>query len=305
MPTTVILGASNDYHALHIHKALQTKGADALLFDTSSYPHLSTISWDPFKQRGRLNTQDRALDFDRINSVFWSTAGHANADLQHAEFNSAIALNDTTSMLKTFFLEERIYWCNSWQAMQFHKIKPRQLAVAAAIGLNIPHTYTGNDAVDISEFVACNQDAIYKPVYGGAHCARVTKSQLTQAHLKKVLKISPVTIQQYIPGINIRTFVIGEVVFSAAIESNAVDYRTESEPRITPMQIPAELARKAIHLKTAFGMQWTAIDWRKTNNDDYYFLEANPSPMFIHFEQQTGYPITDSLLKLLLQSPLL
>ena len=50
-----------------------------------------------------------------------------------------------------------------------------------------------------------------------------------------------------------------------------------------------------------FKMQWTAIDWRKNLDGQYYFLEANPSPMFIDLQMRTGLPIGERLLELLMQ----
>jgi hypothetical protein len=47
-------------------------------------------------------------------------------------------------------------------------------------------------------------------------------------------------------------------------------------------------------------LEWTAIDWCLKPTGEYVFLEANPSPMFLHFEQQTGFPITQELVKLLM-----
>jgi glutathione synthase/RimK-type ligase-like ATP-grasp enzyme len=47
-------------------------------------------------------------------------------------------------------------------------------------------------------------------------------------------------------------------------------------------------------------LEWTAIDWRVKPTGEYVFLEANPSPMFIHFERQTGFPITEKLVNLLM-----
>ena len=44
---------------------------------------------------------------------------------------------------------------------------------------------------------------------------------------------------------------------------------------------------------------WTGIDLRLTPEGRYVFLEANPSPMFLGFERQTGLPITDNLAALL------
>ncbi len=47
-------------------------------------------------------------------------------------------------------------------------------------------------------------------------------------------------------------------------------------------------------------LEWTAIDWRHQPRREYVFLETNPSPMFLYFEQQTGFPITKKLVQLLI-----
>jgi hypothetical protein len=41
---------------------------------------------------------------------------------------------------------------------------------------------------------------------------------------------------------------------------------------------------------------WLRDDWLD-------FLEANPSPMFLHFEYKTGFPITHDLVRLLTHEP--
>ncbi len=51
----------------------------------------------------------------------------------------------------------------------------------------------------------------------------------------------------------------------------------------------------------ALDLLWTGIDLRLTPEGDYVFLEANPSPMFLGFERQTGLPLTESLAHLLCQ----
>jgi glutathione synthase/RimK-type ligase-like ATP-grasp enzyme len=43
----------------------------------------------------------------------------------------------------------------------------------------------------------------------------------------------------------------------------------------------------------------SGIDVRRTSEGEYVFLEANPAPMFMHFERMTGYPVSDRLAKLL------
>ena len=119
--------------------------------------------------------------------------------------------------------------------------------------------------------------------------------------MKKALELAPVTIQAFIPGTNIRTYVIDDKIYSAEIESNAVDFREDANARILPIATPRLVVQQCLRIKEVLSLVWTAIDWRRTPDGEYIFLEANPSPMFIGFESVSGLPITDSLIRLLLQ----
>ncbi len=46
-------------------------------------------------------------------------------------------------------------------------------------------------------------------------------------------------------------------------------------------------------------LNWTAIDWRRNSRGEYFFLEANPSPMFIGFSMKTGMAVYKMLAKAL------
>jgi glutathione synthase/RimK-type ligase-like ATP-grasp enzyme len=159
-----------------------------------------------------------------------------------------------------------------------------------------------NDSEQIAHFVNTQQAVIFKPVYGGAHTQQVTPQHLEVERLQKVLSLSPATFQTYISGTNIRTYVIGESIFSAEIHSPDLDFRTDRNASLVPLQVPDEIAQQSLNIAKALKLQWTAIDWRLSHAGEYFFLEANPSPMFLYFEQQTGYPIADALLNLLLKS---
>lgn len=296
METVIILGARNDCHALHILQACLQQGQHAVLFDTSLYPHQSAISWDPNNQEGSIQIDNQLFHFEHIKSVFWSTiAQPLLGQGSHTPINQ-IAMSDSNSALRTFFEEPRINWVNSWQAFDFHRIKPRQLSKAKQCGVNIPATYIGNDASALLAFANSLEKVICKPVYGGAHTVMVTKELLIPERLEKVLKYAPVTLQEYIEGTNIRTYVIGENVYSAEIKSTDLDFRTESDVEHHAIETPPNIAQQSLAICRAFGMKWTAIDWRKDHNGEYYFLEANPSPMFVHFERVTAFPITQQLI---------
>jgi glutathione synthase/RimK-type ligase-like ATP-grasp enzyme len=146
--------------------------------------------------------------------------------------------------------------------------------------------------------LTCNQ-TIFKPVYGGAHAKLVTEEHLECDRLNLALSISPVTIQEYIPGTNVRSYVIGDSVYSAEIRSQALDFREDANAELIKIDVPESVRQQCLAIAEAFMLEWTAIDWRVKPTGEYVFLEANPSPMFIHFERQTGFPITQKLVNLL------
>ncbi len=115
-----------------------------------------------------------------------------------------------------------------------------------------------------------------------------------------VLKISPITLQEYIPGTNIRSYVIGQSVYSAEIRTQSLDFREDPKAQLIPRKLPDVLQAQCYQIARALWLEWTAIDWRLTPEGKYIFLEANPSPMFIHFERQTNLPITKELVSLLI-----
>lgn len=166
--------------------------------------------------------------------------------------------------------------------------------------MTIPATLISNDPQEVREFVVAYQKVIFKPVYGGVHTKLVTETPLEINRLTMALSISPVTIQEYIPGTNIRSYVIGESIYTAEIRSPVLDFREDLEAELIPIDLPEAVHKQCLAISKAFILEWTAIDWRVKPTGEYVFLEANPSPMFVHFERQTGFPLTQELLKLLM-----
>lgn len=300
MSTAIILGASNDYHAFHVMQACQQKGLRALLFDTALYPSRVGLSWKPGDTTGSLNISGEQIPYGEVQSVFWSSLSPVNCPVSHPG-QLQIARNDSMSMLRTFLQYEGINWVNSWRVFQSHQVKPLQLTVAQECGATLPQSYIGNDPIVALDFIQRNKQCIFKPVYGGAHATVVSASHTRLSHLSKVFCLSPVTLQQQIAGTDVRTFVIGEQVFSAEIKTAQSDFRLDKDARHRAIETPPDIAALASRIMLALGMRWTAIDWRRTDDGEYFFLEANPSPMFIHFEQLTGFEITDALVDLLLE----
>ncbi len=298
----LILGQSDDLHAAHLYKALSQSGATVNYLDTRLFPTQVKMSWRPDIEVGYLTLPgDISLNLKEIKSVFWRALGEVYVPNLQDAIQQKMAWVDTMSLLRSLIQLCPARWINSWQAYQFHKEKPRQLTLAKQLGIPIPLTLIGNDTQKMIDLARTRKKFIFKPVYGGATTEFVTSAHLERERLDQVFCISPVTIQEYIPGTNIRTYVIGDAVYSAEIRSPALDFREDIKAQIIPIDTPLSVAQQSRAIARNFMMEWTAIDWRLRPTGEYIFLEANPSPMFIHFENQTGYPITKQIIHLLTQ----
>lgn len=297
----LILGNSEDAHAAHLKQALTQAGATVDYLDSYLFPTQIRMSWQPDTQVGSLTlTGGRKLKFQEIKSVFWRSISGVYIPSLKDTSQQRIAFNDSMSALRSLIQACPARWVNSWQAYQFHKEKPLQLSKVKQIGVAIPATLVSNDPEQVIEFAQSQKRVISKPVYGGAHTQFVTEERLDPKRLSLALSISPVTIQEYISGTNIRSYIIGESVYSAEIRTASLDFREDDEAELIPVELPKSVQQQCLAITRELMLEWTAIDWRLKPTGEYVFLEANPSPMFLHFERQTNFPITQQLVNLLI-----
>jgi glutathione synthase/RimK-type ligase-like ATP-grasp enzyme len=298
----LILGDAQEYHAVHVYDALKAAGATPYYWDTQLFPRQMQLSYAPDRMAGWLHFADgQTLSMSDVHAVYWRTFNGVKPPQLPDADHQYIASQDSMSLARSLMNYEGINWVNSWVAYQFHQEKPRQLMTVRRLGVTIPATLVSNQAAAITEFAQTHEKVIFKPVYGGAHTQYVEAEHLEPKRLALTLKIAPVTLQEYIAGTNIRTYVIGNTVFSAEIRTGSVDFREDEGAELIVIDTPEAIAKQSREIAKALFLQWTAIDWRRAIDGTYYFLEANPSPMFTYFEQKTGYPITASLIQQLLR----
>ena len=301
--TVLILGSSDDEHAVHIHNYLCQNGADAIQVDCTWFPSRMTITFDPEKGDGEIAIAGaEPIAFNAISSVFWRNYdGVGDANLPNADQNY-VANNDSRSLFESLLIWLPARWVNSWRAVQLHQTKPVQLAMVAQLGIPIPRSIISNAAGPLKDFAQRNPNSIFKPVQGGAHARRLTAAELQPENLAN-LRLAPVTVQDEIPGTNIRAFVAGDQVLACEIATSAVDFRDDALPDILPHDLSAEQKEMCRRIARTLGLVWTGIDFRLAPDGTYVFLEANPSPMFKGFEKYAGLPLTEALSALLLDEP--
>lgn len=299
MTTILILGGDDDDHARHLLDQLRRGGYDADLLDSRWFPADLTLSFDPGADRWRLRLpHGRVLASGDVRSVYWRCYNQVWPPQLPDEEQTFLAGNDARSLFESFLIGFPARWVNGWAGYTRHQSKPAALARVAALGVAVPATCLGNDAEAVRAFAATHPRCVFKPVQGGAHTRRVTPQHLSADNLRS-LTLAPVTLQEEVPGTNIRAFVAGDRVLACEVRSEAIDFRDDANPTIVPHALPPAVEAGSVRVARALDLLWAGIDYRLTPEGRYVFLEANPSPMFLGFESRCGLPLTQSLIDLL------
>lgn len=298
--SVLILGGEDDEHAMHMLHTLRQRGADAELLDSRWFPTQLAIAYSPLQGVRRLKlSSGRSLELDKVRSVYWRTYNSVlGPDLPDPE-QAFLASNDARSLFEALLMLLPVRWVNGWNGFQLHQCKPAQLSRVAALGVPIPDTLLGNDADAVLDFARRHPRCIFKPVQGGAHARRLTADHLRPENLAN-LALAPITLQEEIPGTNVRAFVAGDRVLACEIRTDELDYRDDPRVQLERCRLPTEVEAWCRAAARATDLLWAGIDLRRTPEGKHVFLEANPSPMFLGFEAGTGLPLTESLAELLL-----
>jgi glutathione synthase/RimK-type ligase-like ATP-grasp enzyme len=79
------------------------------------------------------------------------------------------------------------------------------------------------------------------------------------------------------------------------IQTEKLDFRDDDDPTIVPVELPEGVASDCLAIARKLELLWTGIDLRRTDDGQYFYFEANPSPMFMGFEERCGLPLTKAL----------
>ncbi|MGD1856093.1 MAG: hypothetical protein ACFB2W_17770 [Leptolyngbyaceae cyanobacterium] len=297
----LILGNILDKEAARLKNRLEQAGATVEYWDSQLFPRHLQMTWQPHLHRGDLRLPTgKTIGLEDIHSVFWRTLRPVDVPSLPNLRQYRLAITDSTSALRSLIRGCLAHWVNSWEAYQFHQEQPLQLSTVKELGITIPKTLVSNDPDRIQLFSATTSRVVFKPVYRGAHTQFLTQSHLEQERLTRVLRFSPVTLQEYIPGTNIRCYVIGQQVYAAEIRSTYLDYRKDRKARLIPAILPKAFHITCLRVAQALFLEWTAMDWRLSPQGEFVFLKADPSPAFTKFEHVTGFPLVERLVQLLM-----
>lgn len=292
----LILSPPDDEHARHIGRSLETRGETVRLLNSADFPANLQVSYDPVAERGRFRFPDgTSVEFADVTAVYWRSYG--GGSLPRAE-QADVLQDDARGLFESLLVRLRTRWVNGWEGFQLHQTKPAALAMVAELGVPVPATMLTNDPEGLIEFIDRHTRCIFKPVQGGARTRRLELRHLADENLEN-LRYSPVTLQEEIAGTDVRVFVAGDRVLACEVQSGELDFRDDPNPAVMPLKLPDGIVDRSVRIARTLHLLWTGIDYRRTPDGRYVFLEANPSPAFLEYERRSGLPLTEALTDLL------
>lgn len=191
-------------------------------------------------------------------------------------------------------------WMNPPPAFHEHSTKIKQIRTALDNDILMPNTVMTNDVDDAIRFLEQNGPLALKPIAGGEYTIKIKKEKQLRKYFKE--HSQPVCLQEFIEGDCIRTFVIGDICYSTIIFSKGSDFRVDDDAEYYGIELGECLNTTAVEITEKLGMHWTAIDWIRSKDGQFYFLEANFSPMFANYETLAMQPISQKIANYILDT---
>lgn len=293
--TVIVIGTKDDYQSVHVYNSLLKFKCVPIMFDTRLFPKQMTFSYNtltPMDGYFKFNNSKQIINISSITGAYYRWYKgilRDNIDNYYGEldyWNNESSLNSFLRMLDC-------KWVNTPEASKLHTYKPLHLKKMKIAGIKIPDTLITNDINLLQELRKKEDLFIFKPVRGWDSPKLLNDNNAYNEMISKIPNVS-FTVQKYIEGTDIRAYVVGNEVFSVEIFSSEIDSRGQDKEH-KKFKLPKEMENICLKITSELGLYFSAIDMKKTKDDEYYILEANATPIYINDEKICGYPITEKI----------
>lgn len=300
----LIVSSKDDYTADYLILELKSRKVDFVRLNTEDFP--SSIDMTLFRSEasasGVLSIGANRVETYKIRSVWYRRPKPSvPAPVIQDEAAKNFIISESSAAIQGLWRTLDTFWVSHPDKIRTAESKVYQLALAQQIGLSIPPTLITTSADEARAFFECySRDVIYKPlehsrIYRDNQVGLIFTSLVNEQSSKQFqnVKFAPTLLQKRIPKrIEIRVTVVGKRVFATEIHSQAhlsaiVDWRRVDPRNLVhmPHALPTEIENKCVYLVQMLGLQFGALDFIVTPDDEYYFLEINPNGQWAWIQQ--------------------
>lgn len=322
-PKILILTQPGDVHAHAVAISLRHRGAEAILWQTNSFPMQSGESLLLGDHQASMNIQAPgfALESNKIDQILAVWRRRPGSFLDRSVLHPAdreFAETECRIFRQSLFeqLASQAFWVNPHLAAIHSSSKLTQQALAIQCGLQTPLTLYGNDPEQIRSFIRDHPaGVIYKPFRGfswqknesqwASYTAIVREDSLVE---DEILRLTPGIYQVLVPkAYELRVTLMGHEAFTTKIfsqetEHGRIDWRKSyDELKMEAFVLPESIRRSAIALMERLGLVFGCLDFIVTPSGEHVFLEVNEMGQFLFQERYTNLPLLEAFTDFLLE----
>lgn len=286
---TVILIGDGRYPELEfVAAAVEDLGASAVMWDIRDWPGETPATYTPsepdFVAGDEISIDDVSGVFALQQTVF-SPLHHLYYDWYDGDTTYPRVINQLREWRSLFNSIQTV--CERTgatvipgvEAFGWNLVRPWMLERYHQAGVPVPETLFTNEPTRVKEFVADHGTVVYQYVNGGVKPRTVTTEDLEDRRLEK-LRAAPVQFQEYVPGDDVRVYVVeGAIVgaFKYLYEGDAFSFKHADEETwdAERFHLPDAVHEAVMNAASVTPGSFAAIDVRFKNTDRYAILEAN------------------------------
>jgi len=286
-----------------VREAVARTGAAHLILNQRRTLEWSVDLWhDAGRVRGAIRQGDDVIDAEAATGIYARPMDHRFLpEVEHGGPEELRRASQTHEALMQWLDVAPGQVINRPSPMMSNGSKPFQAQLIQSLGFDVPDTLVTSNAGEAEAFWRAHGRVIFKSVSG----ARSIVTELAEEHRPRLafLRNCPAQFQEMVAGTDVRVHVVGGRAIATQIESTGTDYRYAAQDggdsRLTPIELPGEIERRAIGLASGLGLAFAGIDLRRAHDGRWICFEVNPCPAFSYYEAHTGQPIAEAVAEFL------
>lgn len=322
----LIAGLSEQYYFGPFLEACKNKDIEIHICDPSRYPTHATLcaiqdemgNIDGFMDTVLLQNEsikESRISLSDIHVAWYLREGFENSSKLKGGIEFRFSKNETRQALRAIFSTLKCKWVNKMEAIDcVNSNKFYQQFIAANCGLLTPKTIISNNHKNVYEFSDPQKGSLFKSIgYTkldkegelALYSERFSYEEI--ANSSNAIKACPVYGQEYVEKLyEHRVMVIGSNVMSCRIDSQAskktvTDWRHYDFENVEHkyVQLPSHIQDRLRNFMTTISLKYGALDLIETPENDFVFLEVNPSGQWGWIADIAGLPIPNAVAEML------
>jgi hypothetical protein len=304
----LVISYPDEEHTDEVVARLTKKGLEVQQINLADFPSRQelTLNWPADQESPSYWVGGTAgtVDLFRVRAAWWRrvTPFIADGSIKDPK-EQAFAVSETSEAINGMLDALPCKWMNPRAADDAAHHKPYQWSAAKEVGLRLPRTLVTTDPAAARGFI--EEIGVGKVVYKAflamheawRETRLVQKEDLDRLNL---VRLAPVIFQEFISGVDLRIIAVGDQLFTTEIDARDTAYPVDmrmviGESLVRSVELPRDVYSTLIKLQKRLGLIYGAIDVRRTDEGEYYFLEVNPAGQWMFVETRTGLPISQAI----------